>query len=230
MSSEGHVLLLRCGNCGNELSGLSTDTIFLCTGCGRAWVCDESLSEVEVLVGRDLTGGAVHMPFWEIRADVRVRERIGRMQSWRSPLEGPRYFARHGERGLRTTWKDAEGKALVLPAFTTTRTLTVGVGLNGKPPVPEPVDDMEFPACVGGSTTISDAIGLARGVAVGIEVAADDYLAMVDIDFTPYSCRLLVLPCYQVRSALTVADTGVVMPCGTVEDWDAILAWHGASS
>jgi hypothetical protein len=230
MPSEGHVLLLKCGNCGAGLSGLQSDTIFLCGNCGRAWVSDEQLSEVEVLVCRSGAPDAIHLPFWEIKASVRVKERVTRMISWSSPLEGPRYFSRHSERGMQTSWRDTEGKSIILPAFSTSRTLSVGVGLDSSPPELVAVDDMDFPEAVGGTTTIADAVGLARGVAVGIEVAADDYLAMVDLDFTPLGCRLLVLPCFQRRMALTVADTGVGLPCAAIEDWDDICVWYGISS
>ena len=230
MSYEEHVLLLSCRNCGSGLSGLTSDTIFLCTNCGRCWVSDEGLSEVEAIVCRDDSDDAIHLPFWEIKASVGVKERITRMQSWTSPQEGPRFFTRHSERGLQSTWREVEGKSILLPAFSTSRTLSTGVRLDRNPPVLEEVADMDFPSVVGGSTTIADAIGLARGVAVGIEVDADDYLAMVDIDFTPFGCRLAVLPCYPRGISLVIADTGVGVPCSSIEDWQAICRWHGITS
>ncbi len=230
MPSDKHVLLLSCGNCGSGLEGLSSDTIFLCTNCGRCWVSDEGLTEVEAIICRDDSDDAIHLPFWEIKASVRVRERITRMQNWTSPLEGPRFFALHSERGLQSTWRDIEGKSILLPAFSTSRTLSTGVSLDRNPPVLEEVDDMEFPSVIGGATTIADAIGLARGVALGIEVAADDYLAMVDIDFTPLGCRLVVLPCYPRGISLAVADTGVGVQCSSIEDWKDICRWHGITS
>ena len=134
MSSEKHVLLLSCGNCGSGLGGLPSDTLFLCANCGRCWVSDEGLTEVKAIVCRDDSDDAIHLPFWEIKASVQVRDRITRMQSWTSPLEGPRFFVRHSERGLQSTWRDMEGKSILLPAFSTSRTLSTGVRLDRNPP------------------------------------------------------------------------------------------------
>jgi hypothetical protein len=230
MPFEKHVLLLSCGNCGSRLGGLQSDTIFLCANCGRCWVSDEGLSEVESVVFRDASDDAINLPFWEIKANVHIRERITRMESCSSPQEGPRFFAPHSERGLQSTWRDIEGKSILLPAFSSSRTLSTGVSLDRNPPVLAEVDDMEFPSVIGGATTIADAIELARGVAVGIEVAADDFLAMVDIDFTPFGCRLIALPCHPRDSSLMIADTGVRVPCSSIEDWADICRWHGITS
>ncbi len=230
MSSEGSVILLSCDNCGSELSGLPSDTIFFCSNCGKCWVSDDGLSRVEALISAGGAKGSIHLPFWEVKASVEVRNRVTRMENKRTCSDGPRYFTSHHERGLSSTWREVEGKSIILPAFATTRVLSTGVLLDGSRPSLLPITDMDFPLVAGGTTTIADAMELARGVAVGIEVAGSDYLAMVDIDFQPSGCRLLALPCLPGSISLMISDSGVAIPFSSMPDWDEICTWFGISS
>ena len=89
-NNHSELTLLRCGNCGSDLEGLPTDVIFYCQECGKCWILEEKLSPVKIEFLR--TGGpeTVFLPFWKVDASVSILNRITRMESSMSPLEGSR--------------------------------------------------------------------------------------------------------------------------------------------
>ena len=229
MSSEGQVTLLVCGNCGSQLSGISSDAIFFCSNCGSCWMAEEGLSRLKAIICGGSETESIHLPFWEVRATIRVLNRVTRVASVKSFSSGPRYFDPHFESGLMSTWRDSEGKSLIFPAFATGRILSTGVLLDRNPPSMNEIVDMDYPAVVGGTIIMSDAIELARGIAVGIEVAGEDFLAKVEIDFKPLACRLVALPCMPGKAGLTIADSGVGILYSSMPDWEEIREWHHSS-
>ncbi len=217
------VTTLRCGNCGSDLHGLPTDLVFLCPSCGRCWVSSDRLSPMDVRVG-PVGSGSIPMPFWEVEATVDLRRRVSRREAADAYVDGPRDFDGF-ERELVDITLDPFDSVLVFPAFVTSLVLTAGVGLSGRR-IPAS-DATEPPKLVGGAVGPEDALLLAEGVAVGMEVADSDYLAFLDLSLQVRSLRLLVLGCTPGRHFLEVDGTEVSLPYTSMRDSTEILRAHG---
>ncbi|MBN1434999.1 hypothetical protein JW921_09575 [Candidatus Fermentibacterales bacterium] len=237
MVVEGsQVVLLRCSACGHELSGLGNDRIFLCASCGRAWVLEDS-SPVRVPVRfpdpdwvREVSKGSgdplIHMPFWRIGSRISIPERIVRpdLSSSRTSLDTDRE-----EPGLVRTQVPDRAQDLLFPAFSCTRSLSVGVELSIRPCVPPALEDSpdRLPSLVGGTVGPGDARRLAEAVAVGIEMSRDDFLARMDLRLEVLEQELLAMPCLAEARGLRVAGAGILIHWRNLEDCRDILAFHG---
>jgi hypothetical protein len=219
------VMLMRCPNCGNELSGLQTDCIFLCTACGACWVAGEGFARVPIAYS-GCSGEAFPMPFWKVEATVTVLRRISRPESGCSTLEGPRLFD-GTERKLIETSLPPVRDTLVFPAFATGQALRAGVFLQAVDLTEDdPYEAGSIKPMVGGSVGQEDVRDLARGVVVGMHTARKDFLAMLELDLQMHSASILAIGCLTVCSHLKFAGGGLTIPVGAVTDHAAIQSRH----
>lgn len=218
---------LRCPDCGSDLSGLSTDEIFLCTSCGLCWSVGERITRVDIAFSDTAGPGSVLMPFWKVEAAVEVRSRVSREALSMSVVEGPREF--DGSDGkLRESSRSASGATYVFPAFATSLVLSTGVGIQALVLPETTMESGSIPPLVGGSVGMDDAAPLAEGVAVGLEVAERDFLASVDLELKVRRTSVLAVGCLPVKGYLAVGGGSEVrIPFTAITDWDMIAAWHG---
>ena len=218
---------LRCPDCGSDLSGLSTDEIFLCTSCGLCWSVGERITRVDIAISDTAGPGSLLMPFWKVEATVEVGSRLSREASSMSVIEGPREFDGSDGR-LRESSRKASEATYIFPAFATSLVLSTGVGIQALVLPEIPVESGSIPPLVGGSVGMDDAAPLAKGVAVGLEVAERDFLAFVDLELTVRHTSILGVGCLPVKGYLTVGGGSEVrIPLTAITDWDVIAAWHG---
>lgn len=232
MSSETRgaatgLMLLRCPECGNGLSGLQTDCIFLCTSCGACWLAGEGLTRIPLAHSPCSAPGAFPMPFWKVEATVTVPRRIRRSAWSTGTLEGPRLFD-GTERNLVESSLPAVLSTFVFPAFSTGQVLRAGVVLHGVDLPTVAPESGSIAPMVGGSVGPEDVEPLARGVAVGVQVAAGDSLAMLEIELAVRSASILAVGCLRVGSHLRFAEGRLTIPVAAVTDWEAIRLGRSA--
>ena len=227
MSETSGVVLLRCGECLHELSGLSDDAVFLCGNCGTAWLAeDDGLSRIAVSLWGVPDARSVFLPFWRVEADVTVHQRTTRRRRVSTPATAPREYNPAAERGLRSEGGRRVLRGYLIPAVVNRRALSVGVALRSRRPDLEPYDD-RVPVMVGGSVDAEDAVEMARAIAVGEEVARTDFLASLDLDLEPMDIDLMGIACTAGSSGFEIPGTGVVLRYSDTEDYAAILERNG---
>jgi len=214
------VLLMRCPGCGNDLHGLPSDCIFLCTSCGTCLVVGETMTRVPVEFSRS-AGDSLFLPFWKVEATVSIPRRVSRPPESMSTVEGPRLFDGSERRLTEVSIPPARCR-IVFPAFATDQALRAGVALQDAPLRAEPPEAGSIPPVVGGSIGLEDVDPLARGVAVGVQVAARDRLAMMEVDLTVHSATVLALGCRIEKSFLLFAGGALTMPIASVTDLEAV--------
>lgn len=230
MSEVTGAVLLRCGNCLEDLHGLPDDSIFLCGNCGRAWLSGpEGLEEVGVSLYGEAGEGRVFLPFWRVEADVTLRERTTRRQETSTVATAPRQFSRNAERGLRTESGRRVLRSYIVPAVVNGRALSLGVALRAARPDLLPYHGTP-PVMVGGSVDAEDAAEMARAIAVGEEVARTDFLASLDIDLEPMDTDLMGIACLAGEKGFEVPGTGVLLRYPDTEDYRGILQRNGLSA
>ncbi len=225
-SASSGMLPLRCGNCGNDLHGLSTDVIFYCGNCGRCWILEDRFRRTEIEFVR--TGGkdSFLMPFWKVDATVSIYKRITRRESTSSIIEGLREFT-GSERGLTDAPPETRKVRLIFPAFATSLVLSTGVKMyseNFLPEIPEKTDGLEV---LGGAVGLQDAMTIARGVAVGVEVNRSDFLAAIDLDIEVTSTGIYAIGCTAEESYLRINGSGIGIPYSALRDHSEILLRYG---
>jgi hypothetical protein len=229
MSEVTGAVLLRCGKCLQELSGLPDDTIFLCRNCRTAWVSgDSGLDRVGVSLWGEAGRESVFLPFWRVEADVTLHERTTRRRSARTPATAPREFDPLAERGLESRSGRRVLRSYLVPAVVTRRALSVGVGLRSNRPDLLPYEG-PAPVMVGGSVDSADAVELSRAIAVGEEVAAADFLASLEIELHPMDVDLMGISCRASEKGFVIPGAGILLRYADTEDQAAILEYNGLS-
>jgi len=228
MTDFGGFTLLRCTNCGNDLSGLPSDSIFFCTHCGRCHVSGEKLRQVQISFANHEDPAGILLPFWRVRADIIVHRRVSRTAFRSQFTDGMRSFSEHG-RGLYESDENTSRRdVLYFPAFSTNLVLSTGVKLSGVAIETRDPEYGVYRPVIGGSTRAEDVPELARGVAVGIEVARSDHLARVDLDVEVESADIVAMGCHALRHVFSIDSTEITIPLTAVEDSQEILRWWGA--
>jgi hypothetical protein len=222
-------MLMRCPDCGNNLAGLQTDCIFLCSSCGSCLVVGDGMTRVPIAFS-GCRGDAIPMPFWKVEAAVTVLRRISRPAASVNTVEGPRLFD-GTERKLAETSLPRVREKLVFPAFATGQALRAGVVLHGTDLTEdEPREAGSVLLMVGGSVGLEDVEPLARGVAVGIHVSGKDNLAMLELDLEILSTSILAIGCVPVGSHLRFGEGSLKIPFTAVTDSEALLSFHSRAS
>ncbi len=224
-----NITVLRCPDCGNDLDGLSTDTIFFCTECGRCLVSGEKLAPVEVEFTRHGDSGTILLPFWKVDATVDILRRITRSESRTIPIAGRREF-HEGNFDLVESYSVSRRDLIIFPAFSTSLVLSTGVKLDEEEFSQEPLQHGKYPPMIGGNVGLEDVSKLASGVAVGIEVCKSDYLAFIDLDIEVHSVQVLAIGCTPAKQAFRINGTNINIPFTAVRDADDILKWSGYNS
>ena len=215
--------LLRCSNCGNDLGGLSTDIIFYCSECGNCWISgEERLMPVSIEFVGTGDPGSVFLPFWKVDASVNVRSRISRRESSTSGVNGFREFTGR-ERCLTGSGAESHKDRFIFPAFSTSLVLSTGVKMHGENFLPEKVESEKRFKVVGGSVGRDDAVSLARGVAVGVEVSRADFLASVDLEIEVHAASIYAIGCTPKEHVFRVNGSEIMIPYTAVKDSDAIF-------
>lgn len=222
-STEGPVLVqLCCRNCGSDLEGLPADVIFYCGSCGRCWIFDEGFSPVRIQFLRDRGPGTLFLPFWKVDAVVSIYQRISREGASSSIIEGFRQFTGM-ERGLSENRPETRRDRFIFPAFATSLVLSTGVRMHGENFLPERPEHGRTFRVKGGSVGLGDALSLARGVAVGVEVNRADFLACVDLDIEVRSADIYAVGCTRQGHALRINGSEIALPVNAVRDREGIL-------
>lgn len=226
-STDGAVLVqLRCRNCGNDLIGLPNDVIFYCGNCERCWVFMEGFDPVKIEFLRSGGPGTIFLPFWKVDGVVSIYQRISRNESSSSIIEGFREFTGM-ERGLSENQPETRKDRLIFPAFTTSLVLSTGVRIHGENFLPERIEHGSVRKVVGGSVDLRDALALARGVAVGIEVSRKDFLACVDLQIEITSTCIYAIGCTCDGQAFRINGSDIVLPASAVRDSEGIQDFWG---
>jgi len=214
--------LLRCSNCGSDLSGLSTDVIFYCSECGKCWISGERLSPVDIEFVRIGGSESVLIPFWKVDASVTIKDRISRRESSTSGMAGFREFTGR-EMGLTESDSGSRKVRFVFPAFSTSLILSTGVKMYRENFLPEKMEHGKRFCVIGGSVGIDDAALLARAVAVGVEVNRTDYLASVDLEIEVHSASIYAIGCTHQKSAIRINGSEIGILIAAVNDCDEML-------
>lgn len=219
------MMVLNCPECGNGLAGLQIDRIFLCTSCGACWIVENGLTRVPIsLSGCD--DGSLPMPCWKVEAIVTVHRRVSRPLSATTVFEGPRVFD-GTERTLTESSAPPARMTLIFPAFASGQVLRAGVAFHGMELREEPVrTDLPITPMVGGSVGREDTGALARGVAVGLQIAARDSLAMVELELEVISTAVIAVGAVVSGSHLRFGDGELKLPFPAVTDIEAIRGYH----
>lgn len=214
--------LLRCSNCGSDLSGLPADVIFYCCECGRCWISDERLSPIDIEFVRVGGSDSVLLPFWKVDASVTMRDRISRRDSSASGVPGFREFTGR-EMGLTESDSGSRNVRFIFPAFSTSLVLSTGVRMHRENFLPEKTEHGKRFRVIGGSVGKDDAALLARAVAVGVEVNRTDYLASVDLDIDIHSASIYAIGCTRDKSVLRINGSEIGILLAAINDSDDIL-------
>jgi len=214
--------LLRCSNCGNELDGLSSDVIFYCAECGRCWISGERFNPISIEFVRMGDPGSILLPFWRVDASVSIRSRHSRKQHSMAAIYGSREFTGR-ERGLTESDTGSHNDRFIFPAFSTSLVLSTGVRMHNENFLPEKPDDGKQFKIIGGSIGRDDAISLARGVAVGVEVHRADYLASVDLDIEVHSTGIYAIGCTPAEHVFRINDSDIGIPYTAAYEAGAIF-------
>ena len=221
-----NITVLRCPDCGNNLDGLSTDTIFFCTECGKCLLSGDELVPVEIEFSRIDDSGTVLLPFWKVDASVDILRRITRSRSRTTLIASYREF-REGNLDHVESFKASGRNLIIFPAFSTSLVLSTGVKLDEVEFSQEPLQHGKYPPIVGGNVGLEDVSKLATGVAVGIEVSKSDYLAFIDLDIEVHSVKVLAIGCTPQESVFIINGTSINIPFSAVKDADDILRRSG---
>ncbi|MBN2586978.1 MAG: hypothetical protein JXA64_02435 [Candidatus Fermentibacteraceae bacterium] len=213
---------LRCRNCGDDLDGLSGDVIFYCGNCGRCWLFGEGFSPVRIEFLRPGGPGTLFLPFWKVDVTVSVYQRISRRESSSSIVEGFREYSGR-ERGLSENEPETRRDRFIFPAFSTSLVLSTGVRMHRENFLPDKMEHGIPLKVVGGSVNLSDAKALARGVAVGVEVNRNDFLACVDLDIQVVSADVYAIGCMPEEHVFRINGSDIGLPLSAVRDSDEIL-------
>ena len=221
--------LLRCSNCGSDLGGLSTDVIFYCSECGRCWISDERLSQVDIEFVRVGGSDSILLPFWKVDASVDIKERISRRESSASGITGFREFTGR-EMGLTESDSGSRKVRFIFPAFSTSLVLSTGVRMHRENFLPEKTENGKRFRVIGGSVAKDDAVLLARAVAVGVEVNRTDYLASVDLEIEVHTASIYAIGCTPDKNVLRINGSEIGIMFAAINDYDDILKQNMAFS
>jgi len=219
--------VLACGRCHAPLSGLSTDSSFLCQGCGTAWgigVDGLSMLPSSVRVSRD--DKALPLPFWSVEADVTVESRTTRREAHKVGIQRGRWFSPSTESGLRETGGYSGERSLVIPAFSVNGLFDIAVRLSAAAPSLPPQVDAGWPRLAGVFSSPDEVPELARGVCTGQEAAAPDWLADVRLSVRVRSTALMVLPALLREETVFLPGPDVSFFRRNMPDLERVLAFH----
>lgn len=216
------LLQFRCRNCGNDLDGLPTDVIYYCWNCGRCWVLEQNFSPLRIDFMRMGGEGTVLLPFWKVDVTVSIYQRVSRSKSSSSMVQGFREFTGR-ERGLSDHEPETRRDRLIFPAFSTSLVLSTGVRMHSENFLPERLEHGSSVRVFGGSVGMEDALTLARGVAVGVEVGRKDFLACVDLDVEVNSADIYAVGCAPEEHLMRINGSRIALPFSAVRDCGEIL-------
>jgi hypothetical protein len=222
--------VLSCARCGAPLKGLSTDSGFLCRGCGAGWVIgEEGLEPVTASVRTD-EGTDLPLPFWQVDARVSVASRITRREHHGVPLRRGRWFSPSRETGLSETGGFSGERRLVIPAFSVNGIFNLAVRLTARiDRLPGERAGGPWPRLAGLFSGIREVPELARGVCVGQEASGPDWLADVALTVEVRATELLVLPAALLPETVTLQGPGVSFFRRNMPDLKRIIAFHQGS-
>jgi hypothetical protein len=133
------------------------------------------------------------------------------------------------ETGLRETGGFHRVRRLVVPAFSLNGLFDLGVRLSAALDELPPEIHSDWPAMAGVFSGIDEVQDLVRGVCVGQEAAAEDWLADVKIEVVVKSLELLVLPAEVEGEMVLLRGTGVSFFRRNMPDLERIQAFHTAA-
>lgn len=223
--------VLACGSCGSSLSGLSTDAAFLCRNCGKGWgIGAKGLFPLPTSVRTVRGEDTLPLPFWLVEADVTIGSRITRREVHNVPVQRGRWFAPGLETGLRETGGISGPRMLAFPAFSVNGVFDIGVKLSALiHTFPEEVSE-RWPGLAGVFSGPGEVADLARGVCIGQEASADDWLADVKLLVDLRSTTLLVLPAVVREETVVLKGTELSIFKRSITDLERITAFHRGTS
>ena len=220
---------LVCRHCGDTLTGLHLDKLFFCSNCGKGWYAGEKGLEAISVQCRALADSGLPLPFWMVRATVRVLKRTVRNEFTATML---RFGSRYEEDVLSTkkseTGGQSDNRTFLFPAFPVDGLPGTGVSLSKQiNNLPERlgIGDV-LPDICGGSISPMDAAVLARCVAVGQETEKADWLAEIEIVLSSVKSTVIILPCVLEVEKVSIADTGVSFFRRSTPGWDGIVDYY----
>ncbi|GEM_PF-2498672 len=221
------VTVLACGACHAPLFGLSTDSSFLCQGCGTAWgIGRDGLSRLPSSVRVSRGDDALPLPFWSVEADVTVESRTTRRELHQVGLERGRWFSQSAETGLRETGGFSGERKLVIPAFSVNGLFDIAVRLSADLGSLPPEVDAGWPRLAGVFSSPDEVPELARGVCTGQEAEAPDWLADVKLSVNVGSTALMVLPALLRKETVFLPGPDISIFRRNMPDLERVLAFH----
>lgn len=219
--------VLACGTCHAPLFGLSTDSSFLCRGCGTAWgIGRDGLSRLPSSVRVSRNDDALPLPFWSVEAGVTVESRTTRREMHQVGVERGRWFSPSAESGLRETGGHSGDRELVIPAFSVNGLFDIAVRLSAAAASLPPEVDAGWPGLAGVFSSPDEVPELARGVCTGQEAAAPDWLADLRLSVSVRSTALMVLPALLREEMVFLPGPGVSFFRRNMPDLERIVAFH----
>jgi hypothetical protein len=165
---------------------------------------------------------SVFLPFWRVDATVTIRSRLSRKKFLTSGVNGLRKFTGM-ERGLTESDAGSHKDRFIFPAFSTSLVLSTGVRMHRENFLPEKMEHGKRFSVIGGSVGKDDAVSLARGVAVGVEVNRADFLASVDLDIEVHASGIYVIGCTPMKSVFNINGSKIGIPYTAAPDSDKIF-------
>ncbi len=224
---------LVCRGCGAPLSGLGTDSIFICSVCGRGFAGGGNGLEPLSVEHRALPGSGIPLPFWRVSAAVHVLRRTVRNEFTTTILRFGTMYDGHTAGGkYRETGGGSERREFLFPAFPVDGLPGIGVKLSrcfeSVPPVIDGASG--FPNVSGGSVSPEDALVLARCVAVGEETEKADWLAEIELVISAARSSIVILPCSPEGEKVLIDGAGVSFFRRAVPGWSDILEYTGSQA
>ncbi|MFO7627848.1 MAG: hypothetical protein R6V62_11370 [Candidatus Fermentibacteraceae bacterium] len=219
--------VLACGTCHAPLFGLSTDSSFLCQGCGTAWgIGRDGLSRLQSSVRVSRSDDALPLPFWLVEAGVTVESRTTRREIHQVGVERGRWFSPATESGLRETGGYSGERKLVIPAFSVNGLFDIAVRLSAAVPSLPPEVDAGWPRLAGVFSSPDEVPELTRGVCTGQEASAPDWLADVRLSVSVRFTSLMVLPALLREETVFLPGPGVSFYRRNMPDLERVIAFH----
>lgn len=226
-SLSQRMTVLACGACHAPLSGLSTDSSFLCRGCGAAWgIGDSGLSRLRSSVRTSGSGDTLPLPFWAVEAGVTVVSRTTRREVHHVGVQRGRWFSPAAENGLRETGGASGTRKLVIPAFSVNGLFDIAVRLSDAFHLLPPEVETGWPRLAGVFSSPEEVQELARGVCTGQEASAPDWLADVRLSVEVVSTALMVLPAVLREETVFLPGPDISFFRRNMPDLERILAFH----
>lgn len=219
--------VLACGACHTPLFGLSTDSSFLCRGCGTAWgIGSGGLSRLQSSVRVSRSDDALPLPFWSVEARVTVESRTTRREMHHVGVQRGRWFSPVAENGLRETGGSSGDRRLLIPAFSVNGLFDIAVRLSDAFHLLPREVEAGWPRLAGVFSSPEEVPELARGVCTGQEAARPDWLADVKLTVEVASTALMVLPALLRQETVFLPGPDISFFRRNMPDLERVLAFH----